>query len=169
MRELRGHHQGNVARRHRTRRRVEQRRRRHPRHHRGRVARDAGQLEGLHLRRGAPAQQSGLRGTVEDARRTAAARRVRARDDRPAQGHADHSLAYATPRVPTLQRRHAQLVVARSREGGRSQGRRRDHRSGGAARARFGARRTQCARSTHRHGLTDRKSTGVRWSLPCAW
>ena len=81
----------------------------------GRLARNARKLEGLHLRRGPPTLQGRVGRALEDAGGAAAARRLRARHDRPAQGDAHDSLAHPAPGVPTLQRRDVELAVARSR------------------------------------------------------
>ena len=92
--DLPGHRRGLVPGRDRDRRRLQQRRRpgaRAARH--GALRAGAGPVQGLHHRRGAHALGRGVQRAAQDAGGAAAAREVRLRHDRRAEGAADDHLA----------------------------------------------------------------------------
>ena len=101
VRELRRDRRGHVLRPRRARRRVEQRRRGDARPHPERAPRRrrVEPAQGVHHRRGPHALGGGVEHAAEDARGAARARRVRARDHRPAEGAADDPVAHAALRV----------------------------------------------------------------------
>ncbi len=92
---------GQLARRDRDGRRVVELGRRHPRPARlGRLRAGLRAPEGLHPRRGAHALDGGLERVPEDARGAAAEHRLRARDDRGAEGAADRRRPLPPLRLP---------------------------------------------------------------------
>jgi DNA polymerase III delta prime subunit len=91
------HHSRKLHGRGRTRRGLQQRRRRHSRDHRRAPGTARRAMEDLHLRRSPHALQGRRSGLSQDARRAAAARDLCAGNDRSAQGRLNNSLEDATP------------------------------------------------------------------------
>ena len=106
---------GHQLRRARARRGEQQRRRRDARSDREGVARHARAAQGVHPRRGAHAVAPGRGGAAEDAGRAAASRRVRARDDRPAEDQRHDPQPHPAPAVPPAARRRARGARALGR------------------------------------------------------
>ena len=117
VRGLPGDRARHVVRRLRARRGVEQRRRQHPRAQRARCARHRGPAQGVHPRRGPHALEGRIERAPEDARGSARARRVRARDDRPAEGREDDQQPHAAPAVPPAAGRDSRRAHRAHREG----------------------------------------------------
>ncbi len=91
---LQGHHGGPSSRRARNRRRLQYRRRQHPRDHRERAVHAAGGAhQGLHHRRSPHALEGRVQRAAEDARRAARARPLHFRDDGNPQSSGHRSVA----------------------------------------------------------------------------